>query len=829
MLSKYFHPITPYKNILFKTILFVALTSLVLCIFKDLYFINNNISISYDIKVDSNDIESDYRIYYKNKSHKEMHYSSKNMLKLKKVITKNEWKTNEFNGKLEFPYVLYHFRVDLPPLGKNSTLYIKNLRINNKLITNDKLCFSPKNIASLSNLKLLPSQTPGELKLSTKENKYSIIYLKGIYNIKGFRTLNYMNLAFIILTISLSFVFLSKIFKFTTVYPKDIEKIYLLSVLGLRIFLPFSKYKTKTKQNKPIVYLTYLNSILFILFTILFALLYVYSFDFTIKEYFDSDYKNCYNKIFHNQFPVFITLYLLIFTGGVVQSKLFKTLSLIVALIFNCWILADIFTYLTFDTHFQLSYLLEYRNDFLKSNDIALNFLAKNNSISLLFVVLLLVQYHIITNNNFSNHKVNLFNKAFSLALLAVLLACYIIAPQGQISIHESKYFSIFQAQEDNLNVQYTDKYLYSKYSPRVIDIQGKNNKKNIIIVFVESLSSSQSNLFSGLNNNTPNLDKIASDYTIFLNYYSNSWNTTAANFSLLNMLPFLNGANYLNPKFNQFSFPKSLQNYGKYSTNVFFSAENTGYLDKVWKASGLENYYSGELPYYDKSQRLTFNSVPDMDLFNFTVEKTKEQLRSDRPFFNLVMTTTSHGPYRVPGTKPTEYDYEKTIQYVDTSLSKLYHELININYFENGILVITGDHRAMLPVSSQEVSKYGFRSLARVPCVIIGKGFEKQVFTENFSHAMLTNYLAYWNLPNFRTYETQNLYFPTKDKERNKYNAPKPIIFQINSPADNAIIVYNEKEFRVKYNGDRTIIEGNLPQIIKDDFLKEIYFLRTK
>lgn len=790
--------------------------------FRDLYLTSNQTSISYDIKIDSKNVGSDFRLYYKNKSNQEMkYYTSEYRIPLSKVISKGEWKTNVFSGKLKYPYVLYHFRIDFPRLEKNTTIHIRNLRINGELITDNRKIDA--NNVFFTNLKIKSSSNE-ELQLLTEANKYSTVYLKSVYNIKSDITINYLTF-FLLLAITV--VLVSNAFKFKIFTNKDIDRLYLLSICGIGITLPFSKYTIKQNNIKShINKLLSLNFISFTLFTILFTLIYAYTFDFTIKEYFNSDFKNCYNKIFQNQFPVFITLYLIVLFGSISCNKILKAIVLLVALFFNCWIFADIFTYLTFDTHFQFSYLWEYKNDFAKSNDIAVNFFLKNINITLLFVTLLIIQYYIVM----SVSKKQKLNKIFPLIWLLVICLIYFITPCGQISIYESKYFSIFQAQEDNLNVKYTNDYIYNKYSPRIIDVTGLNQKKNIIIVFVESFSSSQSKLFSGLNNNTPNFDKIASEYTIFPNYYSNSWNTTAANFSLLNTLPYLNGTNYLTAKFNAYSFPKALKNYGNYSTNVIFSAENTGALDKVWEASGIENYYSGELPYYNKSERLTFNSVPDMDLFNFVIEKTSEQQKSKQPFFNLVMTTTTHGPYRVPGTNSTEQSYEKTIQYVDNSLSKLYKKLVDINYFDNGILIITGDHRAMLPVSSQEVAKYGFRAIARVPCVIIGKGFEKQVYNENFSHTMLSNYLAFLNLPHFKTYETPNLYFPSKNNDtNNQYNIPKPVIFQVNSPADNAIVVYNEKEYLIKYNGDKTTIEGNLPQPLKEELLKEIYFIRSK
>jgi hypothetical protein len=46
--------------------------------------------------------------------------------------------------------------------------------------------------------------------------------------------------------------------------------------------------------------------------------------------------------------------------------------------------------------------------------------------------------------------------------------------------------------------------------------------------------------------------------------------------------------------------------------------------------------------------------------------------------------------------------------------------------FFDNGLLIITGDHRKMLPVSAPERERYGESAKARVPLLIIGAGARK-------------------------------------------------------------------------------------------------------
>lgn len=45
---------------------------------------------------------------------------------------------------------------------------------------------------------------------------------------------------------------------------------------------------------------------------------------------------------------------------------------------------------------------------------------------------------------------------------------------------------------------------------------------------------------------------------------------------------------------------------------------------------------------------------------------------------------------------------------YMDEEISRFISSLEKDGFFRNGIAVITGDHRAMLPVEQKEIDRYG-------------------------------------------------------------------------------------------------------------------------
>ena len=96
--------------------------------------------------------------------------------------------------------------------------------------------------------------------------------------------------------------------------------------------------------------------------------------------------------------------------------------------------------------------------------------------------------------------------------------------------------------------------------------------KPNIIILMVESLSSYQSDYFSGIKNWTPNLDLIASRNSSYKNFYANGFTTEDGEVSLLTgLLPIYR--------------PSSYSDAGGVAFNGFFGLKNS--LPNILKKQG--------------------------------------------------------------------------------------------------------------------------------------------------------------------------------------------------------------------------------------------------
>jgi hypothetical protein len=118
---------------------------------------------------------------------------------------------------------------------------------------------------------------------------------------------------------------------------------------------------------------------------------------------------------------------------------------------------------------------------------------------------------------------------------------------------------------------------------------------------------------------------------------------------------------------------------------------------------------------------RYSLDAVADEVLFHETKRMIASYLEVGRPFFITCYTSSSHIPYVNPRTNLR--DEEGTWDYVGSSITEFYQYLQATDFFTNGILVVTGDHRKFAPESPQEREVLGFTCRARIPLFVIGAG----------------------------------------------------------------------------------------------------------
>ncbi|VAW44734.1 hypothetical protein MNBD_GAMMA03-1558, partial [hydrothermal vent metagenome] len=152
----------------------------------------------------------------------------------------------------------------------------------------------------------------------------------------------------------------------------------------------------------------------------------------------------------------------------------------------------------------------------------------------------------------------------------------------------------------------------------------GQNNKKNIILLVIESLSIYQSELLSGIGDLTPNLDKIAQENHYFTNFFANNFTSMEGRIALLTgektfrdiaKLSFDRGrVGYWN---SQRNIPTLLNSYGYHTSFLDGANLNFTQTGKFMEGIGFDYVEGQEYIGYKDEPRFGFNSVPDKVLYN--------------------------------------------------------------------------------------------------------------------------------------------------------------------------------------------------------------------
>jgi len=126
------------------------------------------------------------------------------------------------------------------------------------------------------------------------------------------------------------------------------------------------------------------------------------------------------------------------------------------------------------------------------------------------------------------------------------------------------------------------------------------------------------------------------------------------------------------------------------------------------------------------------FNAVPDRLLYNVALEELA-QLAAKRPFFMVVQTFWSHQPFFDPDGGSWHRE-EHVFRETDRQIGAFYDRLLATGFFQNGLLFVTGDHRAMTGFRKREFERFGASADERIPAVIATHAVDlPRVFVQNY------------------------------------------------------------------------------------------------
>jgi hypothetical protein len=333
----------------------------------------------------------------------------------------------------------------------------------------------------------------------------------------------------------------------------------------------------------------------------------------------------------------------------------------------------------------------------------------------------------------------------------AILIAS-ILAFAGGLAVLSKTPFQLQKyavIQFESLASQFSGQKGFSTYSPEQLafyssaaagPVEFIEPEQNIILLIVESLSSINSRKTSGQGDLMQVFDNLANQGLLFRNYFANHSASEGGIISLLSGFPPLHYPGATPMMFDEFALQGSV--IAEYRQRGYFTEflTNTdlGFI-------GMDRYISGlqfdqargrdEVEALQQAPRFVQNAPSDRYLYSVALGRAAELDAqyddSGQPWLMTLATVSTHLPYNHPeGGENTEGAvWEWSLE----RLSDFYDGLQSQGFFDNGILLIVGDHRQMRPITAIETQRYGDSAKARIPLLVIGRDIPQGQVDERF------------------------------------------------------------------------------------------------
>lgn len=269
----------------------------------------------------------------------------------------------------------------------------------------------------------------------------------------------------------------------------------------------------------------------------------------------------------------------------------------------------------------------------------------------------------------------------------------------------------------------------------------GRAEPRHVVMLLLESWSMYHSRLYSGLNDWTPRLDALARQGIQYTRMHAGGFNTNEGLISLFTgrdfVLP-LKPAHQFGPFEGawkpQMSLPRALADAG-YHTG-FLTSGDLGFTRKgQWLAQIGFQYLEGhDHPGYDQAPRLLFGSAPDEFLYARALAYLEERLAEPTPTLTVIEGVSSHHPFVHPHTG--ERSEQAVMRYMDEAAAHFIESLRQRGFLDEGLLIVSSDHRAMTMVQPGEWAQFGRASASLIPAFALGAGIEAAAVEEPFHQA---------------------------------------------------------------------------------------------
>lgn len=293
----------------------------------------------------------------------------------------------------------------------------------------------------------------------------------------------------------------------------------------------------------------------------------------------------------------------------------------------------------------------------------------------------------------------------------------------------ENRYLHLIPEQEAIRKVQkLLDRKGIAQISPiaRRIKQSADATPKNVVLIFMESMSANLMGNFGSTKNLTPFLDSLYQQSLSFSHFYSSGIHTNHGIYSTLYSFPAIMKRNAMKgsaiPIYS--GLPTILKDNGY--QNLFFMTHESQYdnMNAFLRTNGFDEIYAQEN--YPAEKVVNSFGVQDDFLYQYALSVLNKKACSGHPFFTVLLSISNHPPYVIPNYfKPhSDKSEDQIVEYADWSIKQFMTEAKRQPWFDNTIFVLLGDHGKLVGSPESEIPQ----SYNHIPLMIYGKDIQPEI-----------------------------------------------------------------------------------------------------
>lgn len=293
----------------------------------------------------------------------------------------------------------------------------------------------------------------------------------------------------------------------------------------------------------------------------------------------------------------------------------------------------------------------------------------------------------------------------------------------------ENRTLHLMSEEEALANVQkYLQRQGIDNLSPiaRRVEREGVPVRKNVVLVFMESMSANLMGALGSEKNLTPYLDSLYHRSLSFNHFYSSGIHTNHGIYSTLFSFPAIMKRNAMKgsviPVYS--GLPTVLQENGY--CNLFFMTHESQYdnMNAFLRTNGFDEIYAQEN--YPADKVVNSFGVQDDFMYQYALPILNEKAETGNPFFTVLLSISNHPPYVIPPYfhPHSSVPEEQIVEYADWSIRQFMEAAGKQPWFDNTIFVFLGDHDKMVGTPECEMPQ----SYNHIPLMIYGKDIQASV-----------------------------------------------------------------------------------------------------